>query len=41
LFVNNILYTVRTQEHQYSNIMYATSYTMATCFDRKQSSSGQ
>jgi len=29
----NILYTVSTQ-HQYSDIMYAIGYTVATCFDR-------
>ena len=34
--VNNILYTVSTQQHQYSNIMYAIGYNVATCFDRKQ-----
>jgi len=27
--------------HQYSNIMYAIGYTVATYFDRKRSSSGQ
>ena len=27
--------------HQYSDIMYAIGYTVATCFDRKPSSSGQ
>jgi len=37
----NILYTVSTQQHQYSNITHAIGYTMATCFDRKRSSSGQ
>ena len=26
----NKLYTVSTQQHQYSNIMYAIGYTMAT-----------
>jgi len=35
-----MLYTVSTQ-HQYSDIMYAVGYTVATCFDRKRSSSGQ
>jgi len=33
-----IIYTVSTQQHQYSNIMYVTGYTVATCFDRKRSS---
>ena len=28
----NTLYTVSTQQHQYSNIMYAIDYTMATFF---------
>jgi len=37
----NILYTVSTQQYRYSNIMYVIGYTMATCFDRKRSSSGQ
>ena len=37
----NILYTVSTQQQKYSNIMYAIGYTVATCFDRKRSSSGQ
>ena len=36
-----ILYTISTQQHQYSNIMYAIGYTVATCCDRKRSSSGQ
>jgi len=27
----NILYTVSTQQHQYSDIMYAVGYSMATC----------
>jgi len=36
----NILYTVSTQQ-QYSYIMNAIGYTVATCFDRKRSSSGQ
>ena len=36
----NILYTVSTQQHQYNVIMYAIGYTVATCFDRKLSSSG-
>ena len=40
LILYNILHTVSTQ-HQYSNIMYAIGYTMATCFDRKRSSTGQ
>jgi len=31
----NILYTSSPQQHQYSNIMYAIGYTVATCFDRK------
>ena len=30
-----IIYTVSTQQHQYSNTMYAIGYTVATCFDRK------
>jgi len=30
---NCIIYTVNTQQHQYSNIGYAIGYTMATCFD--------
>jgi len=33
-----MLYTVSTQQHQYSNIMYAIGYTVATCFDRQRSS---
>ena len=37
----NILYTVNTQQHQYSDIMYAVGYAVAACFDRKRSSSGQ
>ena len=37
----NILYTVNTQQYQYSDIMYAVGYTVATCFDPKRSSSGQ
>ena len=40
-FLYNILYTVSTQQHQYSDIMYAIGYTVATCFDRKRSSSDQ
>jgi len=35
------IYTVSTQQHQYSNIMFAVGYTVATCFNRKWSSSGQ
>jgi len=37
----NILYKVSTQQHKYNDIMYAIDYIMATCFDRKRSSSGQ
>jgi len=33
--------TVSTQQHQYSDIMYAKGYTVATCFNCKRSSSGQ
>ena len=40
LFVLYNIYTVSTQ-HQNSDIMYATGYTVATCLDRKRSSSGQ
>jgi len=39
--VYNILHTISTQQYQYSDIMYAIGYTVATCFDRKRSSSGQ
>jgi len=39
--VYNILYTVSTQQLQYSDIMYAVGYNVATCFDCKPSSSGQ
>jgi len=37
----NTLYTVSTQQHQCSDIIYAIGYTVAKCFDRKRSSSGQ
>ena len=37
----NTLHTVSTQQHQYSDIIYAIGYTLATCFDRKRSSSSQ
>jgi len=37
-FLYNILHTVSTQQRQYSNIMYATGYIVATSFDRKRSS---
>ena len=40
-YIMYVLYTVSTQQHQYSNIMYAIGYIVATCFDRKRSSSGQ
>ena len=33
-----INYTPSVHNHQYSNIMYAIGYTVATCFDRKRSS---
>jgi len=39
--ITYILYTVSTQQHQYSDIMYAIGYTVATYFDHKQSPSGQ
>jgi len=41
LLMYNILYTVSTQQLQYSDITYAVGYTVATCFDSKRSSSGQ
>ena len=36
-----MLYTVSTQQHQYSDIMRAIGYTVATGFDRERSSSDQ
>jgi len=41
ILLYDILYTVSTQQHPYRDIMYAIVYTVATCFDRKRSSSGR
>ena len=39
-FGHPVLHNVSTH-NQYSNIMYAIGYTVATCFERERSSSGQ